>query len=319
MGRGRARSLRPGRGPRRLRALRRGAPRASAWAAEHGIRIGINPIGWTNDDLEELGDDIPLETCLAEARAAGYDGRGAGPQVPSPGRRAAPILARHGLALVSGWYGAELRRRPAKAELAAAEPHLALLAELGCPVMVFAEVSDSVQGRRDVPLSRRPRLAEAEWPRFGEALTEVAESLRGRGVRLAYHHHMGTVIETEGEIDRLMAVTGEAVGLLLDTGHLTYAGETPPASPAVTPARIVHVHCKDVRPAVLDERAGAIGASSTPSWPACSRCPATARGLPGGCYARWPAPGTPAGSWWRPSRTRRWPIRSPTRGWATPT
>jgi inosose dehydratase len=217
------------------------------------IRLGINPIGWTNDDLEELGDDIPLQTCLSEARAAGYEGVELGRKFPRRAAELRPILAGHGLALVSGWYGAELRRRPPKAELAAVDSHLALLAELGCPVMVFAEVSDSVQGRRDVPLSRRPRLAEAEWPRFGEALTEVAEALRGRGVRLAYHHHVGTVIETEGEIDRLMAVTGEAVGLLLDTGHLTYAGGDPARVARRHAGRIVHVHCKDVRPAVLDE------------------------------------------------------------------
>jgi inosose dehydratase len=217
------------------------------------VRLGINPIGWTNDDLPELGDDIPLETCLAEARAAGYEGVELGRKFPRQAAALGPILARHGLALVSGWYGAELRRRAVKAELAAAEPHVALLTELGSPVGVFAEVSDSVHGRRDVPLSRRPRLAEAEWPRFGEALTEVAEALRGRGVRLAYHHHVGTVIETEGEIDRLMAVTGEAVGLLLDTGHLTYAGGDPARVARRHAGRIVHVHCKDVRPAVLDE------------------------------------------------------------------
>jgi sugar phosphate isomerase/epimerase len=81
-----------------------------------------------------------------------------------------------------------------------------------------------VHGRLGVPLSTRPRLAEEDWTKFGEGLTEAAEHLARRGMRLAYHHHMGTVVETEAEIDRLMRVTGPAVGLLLDTGHLTYAG-----------------------------------------------------------------------------------------------
>src|SRR5262249_36115953 len=89
------------------------------------------------------------------------------------------------------------------------------------------------------------------WRRFGEALTEVAEHLRARGVRMAYHHHMGTVVETEPEIDHLMAVTGEAVGLLLDTGHLTYAGGDVVGVARRHGRRIVHVHCKDVRSAVL--------------------------------------------------------------------
>ncbi len=217
------------------------------------VRLGVNPIGWTNDDLLELGDDIPLETCLAEARAAGYAGIELGRKFPRRAAELRPILARHGLALVSGWYGAELRTRSAKAELAAVEPHLELLADMGCRVMVFAEESQSVQGRRGVPLSRRPRLGEADWPRYGEALTEVAEALRSRGVRLAFHHHMGTVVETEAEVDRLMAVTGEAVGLLLDTGHLAYAGADVAGVARRHARRIVHVHCKDVRPAVLAE------------------------------------------------------------------
>ncbi|MBI4012159.1 MAG: myo-inosose-2 dehydratase [Candidatus Rokubacteria bacterium] len=217
------------------------------------VRIGVNPIGWTNDDLVELGDATPLEVCLAEARAAGYEGIELGRKFPRRAAELRPILARHDLALISGWYGAELRRRSAKAELAAVEDHLALLADMGCGVMVFAEVSDSVQGERGVPLSRRPRLADGEWPRFGEALTEVAEHITARGVRMAFHHHMGTVVETEDEIDRLMAATGQAVGLLLDTGHLTYAGGDVARLARRHARRIVHVHAKDVRPAVLAE------------------------------------------------------------------
>ncbi|HEV8676582.1 MAG TPA: myo-inosose-2 dehydratase [Methylomirabilota bacterium] len=216
------------------------------------VRLGVNPIGWTNDDLEELGGDTPLEVCLREAREAGYEGIELGRKFPRRAAELRPILARHGLALVSGWYGAQLLVRSVKEEIAAVEEHLTLLAEMGCQVMVFAEEAGSVQARRDVPLSQRPRLPGNEaWRRFGEALTEVAEHLRGRGVRLAYHHHMGTVVETEAEIDRLMAVTGEAVGLLLDTGHLTYAGGDVAGVARRHGRRIIHVHCKDVRLAVL--------------------------------------------------------------------
>lgn len=217
------------------------------------VRIGVNPIGWTNDDLHDLGGETPLEVCLREAREAGYEGIELGRKFPRRATELRPILARHGLDLVSGWYGAELRTRSVKEELVAAEDHLTLLAEMGCRVVVFAEVSGAVHGRRELPLSRRPRLADAEWPRFGEALTEVAEHLRGRGLRMAYHHHMGTVVETEAEIERLMGVTGEAVGLLLDTGHLTYAGGDVPGVARRHGRRLVHVHCKDVRPPVLAE------------------------------------------------------------------
>lgn len=215
------------------------------------VRFGVNPIGWTNDDLIELGDDIPLEVCLAEARQAGYAGIELGRKFPRQAALLRPILARHDLALVSGWYSAELRRRSLREELATAEDHLRLLQDMGCGVVIVAECSGAIQDDRSVPLSRRPRLGDGDWARFGAALTEVAEATRRRGLRLAYHHHMGTVVETEAEIDRLMAVTGEAVGLLLDTGHLTYAGGDVLGTARRHAGRIVHVHCKDVRPAVL--------------------------------------------------------------------
>ena len=215
------------------------------------VRIGINPLTWTNDDMPSLGDETPLEVCLAEARQAGYEGIEMGRKFPRRAAELRPILERHGLVLVSGWYGAELLSRPAADELTAVTDHLELLADMGCEVMVLCETSGSIHGRRDVPLSRRPRLSDGRWTAFGDALTAVAERILRRGVRMAYHHHMGTVIETEDEIDRLMACTGPAVGLLLDTGHLVYAGGDPLAVARRHGARLVHVHCKDVRPEVL--------------------------------------------------------------------
>lgn len=215
------------------------------------VRIGINPLTWTNDDMPELGGNTPLEVCLAEARQAGYDGIELGNKFPRDELVLRPILARHGLALISGWYSARLLERSAADEIAAVESHLALLAAMGCTTMVFAEVTGCVHGDRRVPLSRRPRLTDDQWPILAARMTEVARHLAARGVRLAYHHHMGTVIETEAEIDRLMALTGPEVGLLLDTGHLTYAGGDPVALARRHAARIVHVHCKDVRPEVL--------------------------------------------------------------------
>lgn len=215
------------------------------------VRIGINPLTWTNDDLPQLGGDTPVEVCLSEARAAGYSGIEMGHKFPRNAVRLRPLLERHGLDLISGWYSAALLERSVEAEIEAVRGHLDLLAAMGCEVMVFAEVTGCVHGDRRAPLSKRPRLSDQQWSAFGTNLTRLAEHLQSRGLRLAYHHHMGTVIETEAEIDQLMLHTGEAVGLLLDTGHLAFADGDPVSVIARHGPRIVHVHCKDVRTEVL--------------------------------------------------------------------
>jgi inosose dehydratase len=217
------------------------------------VRLGINPLTWANDDMPELGAETPLETCLAEGKLAGFEGFELGNKFPRVVSQLKPVLAKHGLDLVSGWYGSRLLEREVEAEMAEAEPHIALLTSLGCTVMVHAEVSRAIHGERTTPLSRRPVLSEADWALLTPRVEEFGRRLKARGLHLAYHHHMGTVIESEAEVDRLMAGTPPEVGLLLDTGHLTFAGGDPVAAARRHAARVVHVHCKDIRAAVMKE------------------------------------------------------------------
>jgi len=210
------------------------------------VRIGINPLTWTNDDLPELGEANSLETCLKEARLAGYEGVELGRKFPRDAKVLGPILKPHGLSLVSGWYSARLLERSVEDEIKAMQSHAALLRSLGAKVMVFCEVSRCVHGERKIPLSRRPKLAEKEWKQFSERLDAVAAELDQQGLKMAYHHHMGTVIQSEEEVDRMMGSTN-SVGLLLDSGHLTFAGGDPMRALKRHAKRIVHVHCKDIR------------------------------------------------------------------------
>src|SRR5688572_3247296 len=191
------------------------------------VRIGINPLTWTIDDLPEVGGETSLETCLTEARAAGFDGVELGCKFPRTAPELKAALAPHGLALVSGWYSTNLLRRDAAAEFEAMRPHRELLAALGCNVIVVAETTRCIHGERGTRLSQRPVLAPADWPRFAERLDELGVRLQDVGLTLAYHHHMGTVVQTEDEIDRLMDSCDDAVSLLLDTGHLSFAGGDP--------------------------------------------------------------------------------------------
>jgi inosose dehydratase len=215
------------------------------------VRLGANPIIWSNDDLRELGADITLETCLAEARAVGFEGMELGHKFPREPRALAEVLGRFGLECVSGWHSAELLTWGAREELARLRPHLELLKALGSPVLVFAEVSQAVHGDLKRPLSERPVLTARDWRELGKRLTEVAAATAAEGVRLAYHHHMGTVVQSEEDIDALMAATGPEVGLLLDTGHAAFAGADPAALARRHAPRIVHVHAKDVRAGIV--------------------------------------------------------------------
>jgi myo-inosose-2 dehydratase len=194
-----------------------------------------------------------LETCLAEAHRAGYAGIELGHKFPRDAGALRPLLQAHGLDLVSGWYSASLRTQSVDAERVALRPHLDLLKAMGCTVLVFAETSGAVHGDRALALSRRPVMADAEWQTYGTKLTELADAVAEEGVMLAYHHHMGTVVQTEPEIDLLMAMTGLSVNLLLDTGHATFARGDPVALARRHRTRVVHVHCKDVRQAVMLE------------------------------------------------------------------
>ncbi|WP_230431937.1 myo-inosose-2 dehydratase [Plesiomonas shigelloides] len=217
------------------------------------VQLGINPLTWTNDDLPSLGAETPLETCLSEGKLAGFEGFELGNKFPRQASVLGPILARHQLKLVSGWYSGELLTRSVEEEIAAVQDHLTLLRELGANVMVFCEVTDCIHGKQQVPVNQRPHFPAERWAEYGAKLTEFARYTQSQGVQIAYHHHMGTMIETEQDIDLLMQHTDEEVGLLLDTGHLTFAGVDPVAVAARWAKRINHVHCKDVRPAVLAE------------------------------------------------------------------
>jgi inosose dehydratase len=215
------------------------------------IRFGVAPIAWTNSDLPQLGGDTPLETCLAESRSAGYSGTETGVKFPMDSKVLGPILAGHGLSLVSGWFSGELLSGSIAREKDRMAAQLATFKALGASVLIYAETSGSVQAKQNTGISRRPRLADAEFRDYGRKLDELAEWMAAEGMPLSYHHHMGTIIEAEREVDLLMANTGPAVGLLLDTGHLAYAGASILETSRRHARRINHVHCKDIRPEVL--------------------------------------------------------------------
>ena len=160
-------------------------------------------------------------------------------------------LAPHGLACIGGWHSVELLRRDARTEFTLAGPHRELLRAMGTDVFIVAETSNAIHGDRSRPLSQRPRLESGDWRPFCARMTELAERLADEGLKLCYHHHMGTIVETRDDIARFMDGCGAVVNLLLDTGHATWGGSDPAELARSYRSRITHVHAKDVRPDII--------------------------------------------------------------------
>jgi inosose dehydratase len=215
------------------------------------IRIGANPIGWSNDDLLEIGGETPLETCLGEAKEAGFEGMELGNKFPREAGALKATLAPFDMSLVGGWHSVELLKRDAREEFALAKAHRDLLKAMGTSVFIVAETSNAIHSNRAMPLSQRPHLTASEWKPYAARMTDLARMLADEGLVLCYHHHMGTIIESRDDIARFMDACGEPVNLLLDTGHATWGGSDPAELAKAYRSRITHVHCKDIRPAII--------------------------------------------------------------------
>ena len=217
------------------------------------IKIGVAPIAWSNDDMPELGGETTLEQCLHEARKAGFSGIESGGKFPKDSKILIPKLEKEKIKLCSGWYGAKLLTRSIKDELKEMKQQLELFKDCDAPCMVFAEVTKSIQSSENVPLSKRPILSNDDWKNLIYKINELSKIMWDHGMPLAYHHHMGTVIQSEADTYRLIENTKDTVKLLIDTGHMLFAGGDYLKITKDLNQRIIHVHCKDMRKKILDE------------------------------------------------------------------
>ena len=215
------------------------------------VKLGMSPISWTNDDLPELGGDTSLETCLKETRLAGFSGTELGGKFPNNPNSLKIVLDAHELKLISGWYSGTLLKNKLNDEKIKLDKMLKLFVKVGASVLVYGETYNTVQNNKDKPLNSRPRLSEFDIKQYGQDLSNLADYCLDKGVPLSFHHHMGTVVETQNEIEQLMDNTRESVGLLLDTGHLLFANGDYEKIISAFGNRINHVHAKDIRENIL--------------------------------------------------------------------
>ncbi len=219
-----------------------------------GVRLAVSPLSWTNDVLEDLGADIPVETCLDEAAEAGYEGVELGRKFSRDTRVLGPMLQQRDLELASGWYSGNLAEGSVVDEKAAVAAHAAFLRDMGCRVLVYGEVAMMAPGAPlDTQMSARRIMPASDIAAYAARLTEFSKHLANEfGLTLAYHHHLMMVAETFDEISAIFDRAGPETGLLLDTGHAVAGGFDYQRLIERFGDRIVHVHLKDVRTSVMD-------------------------------------------------------------------
>lgn len=213
-------------------------------------KLGIAPIAWWNDDLEELSDDVSLDECLRQAAEAGLTGMETGRRFPMNMDELGPILEKFGISVCGGWFSGLLLDGDIEVEKDRIAEQHAFFKAAGAPCIVYGETARSVQGARTTPLAQKPKLTEAEMEAYGRKVSDFADWCAAEGMPLSYHHHMAAAVETEQELDLFMKHS--SVPLLFDAGHMAFAGGDNFRVIDNHHARISHVHAKDIRQSVVD-------------------------------------------------------------------
>lgn len=226
--------------------------RNSGWGSDQMLRckLGIAPIAWWNDDLEELSDDVSLEECLRQASEAGFTGMETGRRFPMNMTELGPILERYDMSVCGGWFSGQLLDGDIEAEKDRIAEQMEFFIAAGAPCIVYGETARSIQGMRSLPLAAKPKLTEVEMAIYGRKISDFSDWCAKQGMPISYHHHMAAVVETEEELDLFMKHS--SVPLLYDAGHMAFAGGDVMRVIEDHHARISHVHTKDIRRSVLD-------------------------------------------------------------------
>ncbi len=213
------------------------------------VKLGIAPIGWTNDDMPDLGKENTFEQCISEMALAGFTGTEVGNKYPRDTKVLKKALELRNMEIASAWFSSFLTTKPLEETEKAFLKHRDFLHEMGAKVIVVSEQGHSVQGQIDQPVfDTKPYFTDEEWKKLADGLDRLGKLAGEKEMKVVYHHHMGTGVQTAEEIDKLMDMTDEnLVFLLYDSGHLYLSGEDPVAILNRYLPRIKHVHLKDVR------------------------------------------------------------------------
>jgi len=215
------------------------------------VKIGISPIAWQNDDLPDITKDFTMEQALREAREIGYTGVERGQRMPHDTEGLRDYLDGNDIALCGGWCSGNSLNNDFAAECDATRQQVEQFIALNAPCIVYAECSNTVQGMIDVPVNNRPKMDRDDIRAYGAKISELAKWMADQGMPMAYHHHMGSIIESEDDVNWLMDGSSADLHLCFDTGHLLFGGGDVMATLDRWGDRVHHVHYKDIRPAIV--------------------------------------------------------------------
>lgn len=218
------------------------------------VHLGIAPIGWTNDDMPDLGAENTFEQCVSEMALAGFTGCEIGNKYPTDVCELKKALELRNMQICNCWFSTFLISKPYEETEREFIKKVDFLKEMGAKVIGVSEQSYSIQGQMDTPVFGNKHIMDQdEWKRLCEGLNKLGCVAKERGLSLTFHHHMGTVVQTANETDYMLENTDpEYVSLLFDSGHFAYCGEDPVELVRRYADRIKHVHLKDIRPEVVE-------------------------------------------------------------------
>lgn len=219
------------------------------------VSLGIAPIGWTNDDMPDLGKENTFEQTVSEMALAGFTGSEVGSHYPADPKALKKALDLRGMTICNQWFSSFLISRPYEETEEAFIKQCDFLTQVGAKCIGVSEQSYSIQGMLDRPIQEgKYVMNDGEWELLTSGLNRLGKIAKDKGMVLTFHHHMGTVVQTEEEIDRFMAsVDPELVFLLFDSGHLSFAGIDPEKVLRKYVDRVRHVHLKDLRKSVAEQ------------------------------------------------------------------
>lgn len=224
-----------------------------AGLARDKVRLGITPTLWWNDDFLSIDIGIPFEQCISEMALAGFEGCSVGHKYPTDVEVLTAALDLRGLKVSEPWVSTFFTIEDMTDwTIAEFDRQLTFIRAMGGTDLVVAELGGSAHPLPVALFANAAKFDDRQWDCLATGLNGLGKTAKDQGMRLCYHHHMGTGVMVPEDVDRLMASTDpELVHLLFDTGHYAMAGGDPLTLAQEHGERIKHVHLKDVRPDII--------------------------------------------------------------------